>query len=155
MSALQRLREAALELVHSIPGPLSRIVIRCPPHEVELEWFAIQPTSPPMPVQPPSPTAEYAEDDTAHVVLAPIVGTFYRAPHPGAEPFVSVGSVVEPGQTLGIIEAMKLMNHIVAEIHGRVTRICVDDGGRVEFEQPLLVLEPIDDEQGCLRGPDV
>lgn len=159
MNELHELREIAADLVRNMPGPLSRVVVRRPPHELELEWFSTQAA----PGAAPATTTEATEplaavagqpDETPPaegdvVVRAPVVGTFYYAPHPGAEPFVSVGSVVEPGQTLGIVEAMKLMNQITAESSGRIVRICVEDGGRVEFEQPLVVIESLDAERAA------
>ena len=74
-------------------------------------------------------------------MLAPIVGTFYEAPSPDSDPFVKVGDRVEVGQTLCIIEAMKLMNEIQAEVAGTVTQILVQNGEPVEFDQPLFVIE--------------
>ncbi|WP_129666779.1 acetyl-CoA carboxylase biotin carboxyl carrier protein [Phytoactinopolyspora endophytica] len=76
-----------------------------------------------------------------HVVCAPLVGTFYRRPSPEAEPFVEVGHVVEAGQTLAIVEAMKLMNEIKADRPGRVGAIHPGEGEMVEFGQVLLELE--------------
>ena len=73
-------------------------------------------------------------------VASPMVGTFYRAPNPGAEPFVKVGDHVEAGQTLGIIEAMKLLNEIEAETSGTVKEICVENAQPVEFGQPLFII---------------
>lgn len=73
-------------------------------------------------------------------VTSPMVGTFYRAPNPGAEPFVKVGDHVEDGQTLGIIEAMKLLNEIEAETSGTVKEICVENAQPVEFGQPLFII---------------
>lgn len=73
-------------------------------------------------------------------VTSPMVGTFYRAPNPGAEPFVKVGDHVEVGQTLGIIEAMKLLNEIEAETSGTVKEICVENAQPVEFGQPLFII---------------
>lgn len=75
-------------------------------------------------------------------VTAPMVGTFFRAPAPGAEPFVSVGDRIKVGQTLCIIEAMKLMNEIQAEVSGRVTAITAEDGQPVEYGQTLFLVEP-------------
>ena len=71
-----------------------------------------------------------------------MVGTFYRAPEPGAAPFVTVGDLVRPGQVVGIVEAMKLMNEVTAERAGRVTEVLVDDGRPVEYDQPLVALDP-------------
>lgn len=75
-------------------------------------------------------------------VTAPMVGTFYRAPSPGAEPFVSVDDHVEVGQTLCIIEAMKLMNEIQSEVSGRIAAITAEDGQPVEYGQTLFLIEP-------------
>lgn len=74
-------------------------------------------------------------------VTSPMVGTFYRAPSPGADPFVEVGTQVKKGDTLCIIEAMKLLNEIEAEVSGTVKEILVDNGSPVEFGQPLFVIE--------------
>src|SRR5690606_10178031 len=76
-----------------------------------------------------------------HPVLSPMVGTFYRAPQPGADPFVQVGDTVAEGDTLCIIEAMKLLNEIEADKAGRVKAILVENGQPVEFGQPLFVIE--------------
>jgi acetyl-CoA carboxylase biotin carboxyl carrier protein len=76
-----------------------------------------------------------------HVVTAPMVGTFYSAPSPGAKAFVEIGDEVKPGQVLCIIEAMKMMNQIEADRGGRVTSIMAKSGDPVEFGQPLFVIE--------------
>ena len=81
-------------------------------------------------------------------MLALLVGTFYRAPEPGAAPFVEVGDIVEAGQDVAIIEAMKMMNRVQTDRAGRVVEILVEDGETVEFEQPLIVIEPADDSEG-------
>lgn len=78
-------------------------------------------------------------------VLAPLVGTFYAAPGPGQGPFVEVGQTVEAGETVCIVEAMKLMNEVAASDGGKVAEIVVTNGERVEFEQVLMYLEPLDD----------
>ncbi|HEX5386133.1 MAG TPA: acetyl-CoA carboxylase biotin carboxyl carrier protein [Gemmatimonadales bacterium] len=75
-------------------------------------------------------------------VRSPMVGTFYRAPEPGAEPYVSVGARVTPGQTVCIIEAMKIMNEIEAEVAGVVREVAVDDAQPVEFGQVLFRVDP-------------
>ena len=85
--------------------------------------------------------APAVDDDRFVTVRSPMVGTFYRAPAPDAPPFVEVGQTVEPGQTLCIIEAMKLMNEIEAEVRGRVSAILVENGQPVEYGQPLMMLE--------------
>lgn len=79
--------------------------------------------------------------ESGHTVKSPMVGTFYHASSPGAEPFVEVGSTVKVGQTLCIIEAMKILNEIEAETAGTVKQILVNNGDPVEFGQPLFVIE--------------
>jgi acetyl-CoA carboxylase biotin carboxyl carrier protein len=83
------------------------------------------------------------ELDGRHPIVAPLVGTFYRAAQPGAKPFVEEGDVVDEGQTVAIVEAMKLMNHVKADQAGKVAEILCSDGDWVEFEQPIMYLEPI------------
>ena len=92
----------------------------------------------------PSPVEEKEEkeEEKYYVVEAPMVGTFYRAPAPGAEPFVKEGDYVEKGQTLCIIEALKVMNEIESEVSGIVRKILVENGQPVEFGQPLFYIEP-------------
>jgi acetyl-CoA carboxylase biotin carboxyl carrier protein len=80
--------------------------------------------------------------DTRVPVLAPLVGTFYLASQPGSKPFVEVGATVDAGQTVCIVEAMKMMNEVVAAESGTVTEIAVENGEWVEFEQVLIYLEP-------------
>ncbi len=77
-----------------------------------------------------------------HLVKSPIVGTFYGSPSPGAEPFVKVGAFVETGQTLCIVEAMKLMNEIESDETGEIVRIFVENGQPVEYGQPLFGIRP-------------
>jgi len=74
-------------------------------------------------------------------VTAPMVGTFYSGPAPGAKPFVDIGTEVKPGDTLCVIEAMKMMNQIESEFAGRVVSVLVENGSPVEFGQPLFVIE--------------
>jgi acetyl-CoA carboxylase biotin carboxyl carrier protein len=78
----------------------------------------------------------------AHVVRSPMVGTFYRSPEPGAKPFVEIGSHVKKGDVICLIEVMKLINSIVAEGDGEIVEIFVDNGGVVEFGQPLMTIRP-------------
>lgn len=81
-----------------------------------------------------------SENHTGKAVKCPMVGVFYSAPAPGEKPFVSVGSKVEKGDVLCIVEAMKLMNEISAETDGEITEVCVEDGAVVEFGQPLFYI---------------
>jgi acetyl-CoA carboxylase biotin carboxyl carrier protein len=75
-------------------------------------------------------------------IRAPTVGTFYRAPRPGAPPFVDVGAMVEPQTTIGIIEIMKLMSAVPAGVAGKVREVCVADGDPVECDQVLMRVSP-------------
>ena len=92
-----------------------------------------------------APTAPAAEPPQAPArgqqVTAPMVGTFYSGAAPGAKPFVELGTEVKPGDTLCVIEAMKMMNQIESEFAGRVVSILVENGSPVEFGQPLFVIE--------------
>jgi len=86
--------------------------------------------------------SELRGGDDLHLVKSPIVGTFYGSPSPGAEPFVKVGSHIETGQTLCIVEAMKLMNEIESDVTGEVLRIFTENGQPVEYNQPLFGVRP-------------
>jgi acetyl-CoA carboxylase biotin carboxyl carrier protein len=90
----------------------------------------------------PAPAAAPAApaEPTGHVVKSPMVGTFYRSSAPGAPAFIEVGSTVKEGDTLCIIEAMKLLNEIDADLSGTITKILVENGQPVEFGQPLFVI---------------
>jgi acetyl-CoA carboxylase biotin carboxyl carrier protein len=135
--------------------------VRTTDHAVEIEWpvddaapVPVVAAQPSIPVSRtlasvPDGTQTADVDAAAHVVRAPLVGTFHRTPRPDADPFVSVGDDVEVGQTVGIVEAMKLLNHIVAEVTGRVVEICVSDGEPVEFEQPLMRILPLVDDEAA------
>ncbi|HET8554599.1 MAG TPA: acetyl-CoA carboxylase biotin carboxyl carrier protein [Rhodanobacteraceae bacterium] len=105
------------------------------------------PQSPAMPAAAPAPAAEAAAETPAadaipegHQVKAPMVGTFYASSTPGAAAFVKVGQQVKQGETLGIIEAMKMFNQIEAEVSGKVVAILVENGQAVEFDQPMFVI---------------
>ena len=94
----------------------------------------------PAPSAAAAPTAPPAEGQEGHVVKAPMVGTFYRSPSPDAKVFVEVGQAVKEGDTICIIEAMKLMNEIEADASGSVKAILVENGQPVEYGQPLFIL---------------
>ena len=100
---------------------------------------ALQPQTSAPAVPPP---AEGRSTEELHLVKSPIVGTYYGSPSPGAEAFVKVGAYVETGQTLCIVEAMKLMNEIESDISGEVLRIFVENGQPVEYGQPLFGIHP-------------
>jgi acetyl-CoA carboxylase biotin carboxyl carrier protein len=159
---LRALCQETIPLVRSLPGPVRRVSVRTTDHTVEIEWPIGDATPAPVVTAQPStpvprtlaslpelpeqkPTADV--DAATHVLRAPLVGTFYRTPQPDADLFISVGDTVEVGQTVAIVEAMKLLNHIVAEVAGRVVEICVSDDEPVKFEQPLMRILPLVNDQ--------
>ena len=100
--------------------------------------------SDPVPVvQSPSKSTTPESDTSNHVTIkSPIIGTFYRKPSPDKDNFVNVGDEISEGQTLCVIEAMKLFNEIESDVSGKIVKILVDDASPVEFDQPLFVIEP-------------
>jgi acetyl-CoA carboxylase biotin carboxyl carrier protein len=95
---------------------------------------------------PLAPTPEPASTEDAggqEAIASPMVGTFYRAPNPDADPFVEVGDVIEPGQVIGIVEAMKLMNEIEADRRGEITEIPVANGQHVEYGETIFRIRPL------------
>ena len=99
-----------------------------------------QPVSTPAPVAT-SPVVPAENQTSDQSIVSPMVGTFYSAPSPTAKPFVTIGQKINQGDTVGIIEAMKIMNQIEADQSGTVTEILIKDGEAVEFGQPLIVVE--------------
>ena len=87
------------------------------------------------PAPPPPPTGIQ--------ITSPMVGTFYRAPSPESPPFIELGQAIEPGQVICILEAMKLMNELKAEVRGRIIQVLAENGQPVEFGQPLFLVEPV------------
>jgi acetyl-CoA carboxylase biotin carboxyl carrier protein len=113
------------------------------PVPAPVQTVVAAPAAPPVapaPAPPPAGAEAAAEAVKGHLVKSPMVGTFYRSPSPGAKPFVEVGQAVKPGDTLCIIEAMKLLNEIEAEVAGEVKEILVENGQPVEYGQPLFVI---------------
>jgi acetyl-CoA carboxylase biotin carboxyl carrier protein len=109
-------------------APLPAAAIAAPPQALSAE-------------PPPAAAAAAAPASRGHQVTAPMVGTFYSGPAPGAKPFVEIGTEVKPGDTLCVIEAMKMMNQIESEVAGRVVSILVENGNPVEFGQALFIIE--------------
>jgi acetyl-CoA carboxylase biotin carboxyl carrier protein len=85
---------------------------------------------------------ETKEDSNLVTIKAQMIGTFYRSSAPEKPPFVEVGSIIKPGNTLCIIEAMKLFNEIESEVSGKIVKILVDDVSPIEFDQPLFLIDP-------------
>jgi acetyl-CoA carboxylase biotin carboxyl carrier protein len=106
--------------------------------------YAPQASSPQSAVQPvpSSSQAPAAVDKKYKEIKSPIVGTFYRSPSPDTEPYAEVGTQIKPGSVLCIVEAMKLMNEIEADMSGTIVKVCVDNGKPVEYNQVLFLVEP-------------
>ncbi|MDT3397992.1 biotin/lipoyl-containing protein [Streptomyces sp. B1866] len=167
-ASLESVCRSVTELVRAASRHPCRIRLRHGETTVEMEWPG--PAAPPRPAGPDgaaaadaAPAAPDAPAGDAGAaaregqpagparvhVCAPTVGTFYRSPEPGAPPFVAVGDVVQPGQPVGILEVMKMMSPVEARTAGRVVEILVPDARPVEYEQPLVALEPLSaDESG-------
>ena len=122
-----------LRVCRSSSGP-------APAAGMALTTLAPPAATPPAALPPPPPAAEPAENGT--LVKSPIVGTFYRAADPNSPPFVGVGDRVKVGQVLCIIEAMKLMNEIEAEVAGEIARIHPENGQPVQYGDPLFTVRP-------------
>ncbi len=116
--------------------PVATIATKPAPQEISAA------VAPPIPAAPATPTEASAEENHFLEVKAPMVGTFYRAPSPEASPFVQLNDRIGQNQTVCIIEAMKLMNEIEAEVSGRIVEICVKNGEPVEFGQILMRVDP-------------
>ena len=88
-------------------------------------------------------SAEVPNDDSKYVTIkSPMIGTFYRTPGPDKDPFVNVGSTIQKGDKLCIIEAMKTFNEIEAEISGKIVKVLVDNASPVDYDQPLFLVDP-------------
>ena len=118
------------------PGTVSVQTLQHPPMLAPPAAPAPAPAASAEPAAAPPPAAARGQQ-----VTAPMVGTFYSGPAPGAKPFVEIGTEVKPGDTLCVIEAMKMMNPIEAETAGRVVSILVENGSPVEFGQALFIIE--------------
>jgi len=83
------------------------------------------------------------ENDTKNIIIkSPMIGTFYRSPNPESGPFISEGDIIKPGQTICIVEAMKLFNEIESEVSGKVVKVIANDSSPIEFDQPLFEVDP-------------
>lgn len=147
---LEELREQARRLAMDLPGSLRSLSVRSGDAAVDVEWQDAGsngvevPATAATPLATPSPVADGDGEPGADkvVLTSPMVGTFYRAPRPDEDPFVCTGDAVEEGQTVGVIEAMKLFNPIDSECAGVVAEIYVDNAQPVEFGQPLMAFVP-------------
>lgn len=111
------------------------------PHFAPPQIAAPAPAAQEMPAPSAAPPAE--DDSRYHTLKSPMVGMLYRAPNPDAAPYVQEGDVVSAGQTLCIIEAMKIMNEIESDVQGRIVRVLAENAKPVEYNTPLFLIEPI------------
>ncbi len=147
---IRSLWQEARDLIKRLEGStVQRLAVRAGEYEIEIErGVATAPVTTggggaTQEIRTGEEPTGQPEVDGRHPIVAPLVGTFYRAPRPGAKPFVEEGDVVDKGQTVCIVEAMKIMNQVQADQPGRVAEILLQDGDWVEFQQILLYLEPI------------
>jgi acetyl-CoA carboxylase biotin carboxyl carrier protein len=150
MDLIRSVWEEARDLVKRLEGStVQRFSVQAGETKIEIERRPGVVTAAPASGGGAAPVAaasveEVAVTDGRHPIVAPLVGTFYRAAQPGAKPFVEEGDVVDEGQTVAIVEAMKLMNQVKADQAGKVAEILCSDGDWVEFEQPIMYLEPVE-----------
>ncbi|WP_163560002.1 acetyl-CoA carboxylase biotin carboxyl carrier protein [Halomonas sp. NO4] len=111
-----------------------------PPATMPQPAVATQPATQPAATPTAEPEREAPAEPQGHSLNSPMVGTFYRSPAPGAKPFVEVGQSVKKGETVCIVEAMKMMNQIEADHDGVIEAVLAEDGEPVEFDQPLLII---------------
>ena len=126
--------EESVRISRQSPNPTAPIYMQAPPAQVATEAASVAPVA-------PTPDTEKELVIEGHIVSSPMVGTFYRAPSPSTPVFIEVGKSVEAGDTLCIIEAMKMFNQIEADKSGIIKAILVENGEPVEFGQPLVVIE--------------
>lgn len=135
-----RLEENGIVLELEAEPPQQLVSVATPAVAASTTAAAVPPAPAPAAPASPSPDSDEVPYDMSKLTLvkAPMVGVFYAAPSPGADPFVRVGSKVKKGDTLCVMEAMKLMNEVVAEVDGEVVDVCVEDGDLVEFGGTLM-----------------
>ncbi|MET8976870.1 biotin/lipoyl-containing protein [Streptomyces sp. NPDC004539] len=140
---LERVRDAVVVLLAGLPGTPARLRVRVWDVEMELDWAVPVPGGPSGAGAGPAAAPEAVRPPAGAGVTSSSVGTFYRRPEPGAEPFVRVGDRVRAGQQLAIVEVMKLMIPVEADRDGVVTEVLAEDGQSVEYGQLLFALGPV------------
>lgn len=130
---IQALQSSAPQVV-SVPTPVSAM---------PMQAAAPAPVAPPAPAVAAAPAAEAPESNNNLIIKSPIVGTFYRSAGPDKESYVGIGSIVEVGSVVCIVEAMKLFNEIESEVSGKIVKILVDNESPVQYDQPLFEVEPL------------
>ena len=134
---IEMLQDSDLTEIEVHEGEESVRIARGSFQSVEANPSPIVSTSP----NPPSEKTEISVSESGSVIKSPIVGTFYRRPAPDKDPYVKVGDVIDAGQIVCIVEAMKMMNEIKSEFSGKIVSIEVEDGEPVQFSQDLITLE--------------
>jgi acetyl-CoA carboxylase biotin carboxyl carrier protein len=133
---IKQKQEPAQHII-AAPAAASPVMMSAAPSASPVQQTA--PTE--QPSQERSKAQESAPSNTI-TIKSPMIGTFYRSPSPGKPAFVEIGSEIEPGKPVCIIEAMKLFNEIESEVKGRIVKIMADDASPVEYDQPLFLVEP-------------
>ncbi len=128
--------ESKVRIVKSSAIPQNHQMMMMQPQGMQQQHYAPSHA----PAAPEAAPVAVAAEPTGHIVKSPMVGTFYRSSSPGSPAFVEVGATIKEGDTLCIIEAMKLLNEIDSDVSGVVTKILVENGQPVEFGQPLFVI---------------
>ncbi|WP_445748088.1 acetyl-CoA carboxylase biotin carboxyl carrier protein [Polaribacter sp.] len=125
------------------PGYTETTYVQAAPVQQVAPQVAAAPVSQPVVSETPAPVAKAADSSANYItVKSPIIGTFYRKPSPDKPNFVEVGSEINAGDVVCVIEAMKLFNEIESEISGKIVKILVDNASPVEFDQPLFLVDP-------------
>ena len=125
------------------PGYTETTYVQAAPVQQVAPQVASAPVSQPVVSETPAPVAKAADSSANYItVKSPIIGTFYRKPSPDKPNFVEVGSEINAGDVVCVIEAMKLFNEIESEISGKIVKILVDNASPVEFDQPLFLVDP-------------
>ncbi len=143
------LEKSAIDEIEVVEGESKvRITRHAVPVAPQNVTYHTQPAPMPMPAaeapQPPAPAPSPEAAPQGYMIKSPMVGTFYRASSPEASPFVEEGSTVKAGQTLCIIEAMKLLNEIEADVSGKIIKVLASNGQPVEYGEPLFIIAPED-----------
>jgi len=143
---IELMKENDLNEMKIVDGETRIFLRRGPANPEVIMPGMIPPPMMPMPAVPASvaaaPVPVETKPECLQEIVSPIVGTFYAAPSPSAQPYLKLGDVVNPDDVVCIIEAMKVMNEVKSEIHGTVKKILVENGAAVEFGQPLFLVEP-------------
>ena len=131
-------KDEAMVQTIQVPAAMPQAMVGAPVAAAPVA--APAPAAPAAPAAPTAPTAEEASNLIE--IKSPMIGTFYRRPSPDKDVFCEVGDVLKPGDTVCVVEAMKLFNEIESEISGKIVKILVDDNSPVEFDQPLFLVDP-------------